>query len=229
MEFIDRKPEYPGRVTLKNLDGTVAGTYYIELNEGSTTGAFTAGTPLNRATFEAFRTDLLNEVAHYNAVPGPQGETGPQGPQGPQGNVGPAGPQGPRGYTGAVGGAGTGIAFAKHFNSATDMLCATSNVPLTVICATPNGLSCYNVAAGANILPSSQLIYNGKFKLVAYPQYGYVNKNTVLSLGTVTDTVITQTSGQIVEIGLTDGYHVDFESPTKELVNGYVIIYKCNE
>jgi len=209
MEFIDRKPEHPGRVTLKNVQTGVETVYDVILSEGSTDPAagYAEGTKLNSQTFQQFKEAIFDEASAY----------------------GIQGPQGPRGYTGPVGGAGTGIAFAKHFNSATDVLCATSNVPLTVICTTPNGLSCYNVAAGANILPSSQLIYNGKFKLVAYPQYGYVNKNTVLSLGTVTDTVITQTSGQIVEIGLTDGYHVDFETPTKDLVNGYVVVYKCNE
>ena len=256
MEFIDRKAQYPGRITLKNLDGTTFGQYVVELNEGATTGAFRKGTPLNKATFDAFREELLNEMNTHNSVPGPQGEAGPQGPtgsqgpvgpqgemgpQGPQGEQGPVGPQGPRGITGPqgpqgpqgatgpIGGAGTGIAFAKHFNSATDTLCVTSNVPVQGFCITNDGFSTFAANAGSNILLSDYLRYNGKFRLIAYPQLGYTNKNTVLSLGTVSDTVITQTSGQIIEIGVQDGYHVDFESPTKELVNGYVIIYKCNE
>lgn len=229
MEFIDRKPEHPGRITLKNLDGSTFGQYVVELNEGSTTGAFRKGTPLNKATFDAFREELLNEMNTHNSVPGPQGEQGPVGPQGVQGPRGPQGAQGPRGYTGAVGGAGTGIAFAKHFNSATDTLCVTSNVPVQGFCITNDGFSTFAANAGSNILLSDYLRYNGKFRLIAYPQFGHKNKNTVLSLGTVTDTVITQTSGQIIEIGVQDGYHVDFESPSKELVNGYVIIYKCNE
>lgn len=56
MEFKDRKATNPGRIKLKNIATNVTETYDIELADG----AVEAGTPLNKATFDAFKEDILN-------------------------------------------------------------------------------------------------------------------------------------------------------------------------
>lgn len=230
MEFIDRKVPNPGRIKLKNVQTGEEVLYDVTLNEGPTDSAagYAEGTKLNKTAFNALKEELL-DIAINCSNPGPEGPEGQEGPQGEMGPEGPMGPQGPKGDPGPVGGAGTGIAYAKSFNSYFEDIYATSNVPLSVICVSPTGIHTYDVNVGDNILPNAQLTYNGKFRLIAYPQYSYTNYNTVLSLGSATDTVITQTTGQVIEIGGQDNYRAGIDQKSKDLISGYVIIYKCSE
>ena len=78
MEFTDRKPQYPGRIKLKNVSTGEEAMYDMTLADGDTSAAagYTAGTPLNKATFDAFKEDILNYLANN---PGPRGEKGEKG------------------------------------------------------------------------------------------------------------------------------------------------------
>ena len=74
MEFKDRVPRYPGRVKLTPVSGQ-ANVYDMTLQDN----ASVAGTPLNAATFDALKQDLIDYV---NENPGPQGEKGDKGDSG---------------------------------------------------------------------------------------------------------------------------------------------------
>lgn len=74
MDFKDRSPKYPGRVKLTPVSGQ-ANIYDMTLQDE----ASIAGTPLNTATFTAFKEDLIDYI---NTNPGPQGEKGDRGDPG---------------------------------------------------------------------------------------------------------------------------------------------------
>ena len=71
MEFKDRKPEFPGRVKLTPVSGQTD-VYDMTLAEGRTSEAlgYSEGTPLNKATFDALRADLLDAAAQNTGPPG---------------------------------------------------------------------------------------------------------------------------------------------------------------
>ena len=74
MDFKDRIASYPGRVKLTPVSGQ-SNVYDMELEDG----ASVSGTPLNAATFDSFKQDLINYV---NSNPGPQGLKGDKGDPG---------------------------------------------------------------------------------------------------------------------------------------------------
>lgn len=58
MEFKNRQATNPGRVTLKNVSTGATTTYDLTMADGATE----QGTPLNKATMDALKEDILNEV-----------------------------------------------------------------------------------------------------------------------------------------------------------------------
>lgn len=58
MEFKNRQATNPGRVTLKNVSTGATTTYDLAMADGATE----QGTPLNKATMDALKEDILNEV-----------------------------------------------------------------------------------------------------------------------------------------------------------------------
>lgn len=69
MELKDRNTQNPGKIRLLNEDGSVFGTFYLRLDEGATSGgSYCAGTPLNKATLEQLKEDILNAVKNYVAA-----------------------------------------------------------------------------------------------------------------------------------------------------------------
>ncbi len=56
MEFKDRQSKFPGRIKLTKDGSNTAETYYMELADE----AEELGTPLNKATFDALKEDILN-------------------------------------------------------------------------------------------------------------------------------------------------------------------------
>lgn len=81
MEFKDRKPQYPGRVKLKNVSTGVEAVYDLSFAEGSVSesGGYEAGTPLNKATFDQFKQEILQAAVRAQYTPGPKGEKGDAG------------------------------------------------------------------------------------------------------------------------------------------------------
>lgn len=77
MEIKDRSPQYPGRVKLTPTG--VTNTYDMELADGSTTGAYVPGTPLNKSTFDQFKTDIINEISQNPGLKGAKGDKGDTG------------------------------------------------------------------------------------------------------------------------------------------------------
>ena len=71
MDFKDRSPKYPGRVKLTPVSGQ-ANVYDMTLQDD----ASVVGTPLNAATLDAFKQEIIDYV---NDNPGQQGEKGEQG------------------------------------------------------------------------------------------------------------------------------------------------------
>lgn len=105
--FIDRVPEFPGRVKItKVTDVSGEEHYYIIPDEGRTSGTdgdrqLQNGTPLNAATLNALEDELKAYADALAAAGG--GSTGPIGPTGALGPTGPMGPTGPRGASGTNG------------------------------------------------------------------------------------------------------------------------------
>lgn len=105
--FIDRVPEFPGRVKItKVTDVSGEEHYYIIPDEGRTSGTdgdrqLQNGTPLNAATLNALEDELKAYADALAAAGG--GSTGPIGPTGAVGPTGPMGPTGPRGASGTNG------------------------------------------------------------------------------------------------------------------------------
>lgn len=58
MEFKNRQATNPGRVTLKNVSTGATTTYDLTMADGATE----QGTPLNKATMDTLKEDILNEV-----------------------------------------------------------------------------------------------------------------------------------------------------------------------
>ena len=81
MEFKDRKPQYPGRVKLKNVSTGVETIYDMTYAEGSVSesAGYETGTPLNKATFEQLKQEILQAAMHAQAIPGPKGDKGDAG------------------------------------------------------------------------------------------------------------------------------------------------------
>ena len=105
--FIDRVPEFPGRVKItKVTDVSGEEHYYIIPDEGRTSGTdgdrqLQNGTPLNAATLNALEDEMKAYADALAAAGG--GSTGPIGPTGAVGPTGPMGPTGPRGASGTNG------------------------------------------------------------------------------------------------------------------------------
>lgn len=105
--FIDRVPEFPGRVKItKVTDVSGEEHYYIIPDEGRTSGTdgdrqLQNGTPLNAATLNALEDEMKAYADALAAAGG--GATGPTGAIGPTGPMGPTGPKGNDGTNGAIG------------------------------------------------------------------------------------------------------------------------------
>lgn len=68
MNFEDRKPQYPGRVKLVKVAGSTD-LYDLTPAEGSVTGSYREGTPLNAATLNAFQNEINNTINNkFNSV-----------------------------------------------------------------------------------------------------------------------------------------------------------------
>lgn len=61
MEFINRKAQYPGRVKLVKVAGSTD-LYDMTLADGSVTGNYVAGTPLNAETFNTMLDEISTEI-----------------------------------------------------------------------------------------------------------------------------------------------------------------------
>lgn len=61
MEFINRKAQFPGRVKLVKVAGSTD-LYDITLADGSVTGSYEAGTPLNAETFNTMQAEISTEI-----------------------------------------------------------------------------------------------------------------------------------------------------------------------
>ena len=61
MEFKNRKAQYPGRVKLVKVPGSTD-LYDMTLADGSVSGSYTAGTPLNADTFNAMLKEISAEI-----------------------------------------------------------------------------------------------------------------------------------------------------------------------
>ena len=76
MEFKDRVPVNPGRVKLIPVSGQ-ANTYDLELADGAASPNL--GTPLNKATFDSLKDDILTSISNNSSLKGPKGDTGSPG------------------------------------------------------------------------------------------------------------------------------------------------------
>ena len=61
MEFINRKAQYPGRIKLVKVAGSTD-LYDMTLADGSVTGNYVAGTPLNAETFNTMLDEISTEI-----------------------------------------------------------------------------------------------------------------------------------------------------------------------
>lgn len=61
MEFVNRKAQYPGRVRLVKVAGSTD-LYDMTLADGSVSGNYTAGTPLNADTFNNMLKEISEEI-----------------------------------------------------------------------------------------------------------------------------------------------------------------------
>ena len=79
MEFKDRVPVNPGRVKLIPVSGQ-ANTYDLELADGAASPNL--GTPLNKATFDSLKDDILTSISNNPNLLGPKGDKGDRGDHG---------------------------------------------------------------------------------------------------------------------------------------------------
>lgn len=70
MEFKDRKTQHAGRIRLQSVEGQ-PNVYDVIFADDATE----QGTPLTAETFAAFKQEVLDEVANYNAVAGADGKS----------------------------------------------------------------------------------------------------------------------------------------------------------